>query len=142
MSLLASYTEAELKRALKIASDDYIEAGITSIHDAGGYSAVNFRVLQQSVQSGEVKQRVYAMLCSVHDAQGSLENLLKSGIITGLGNEKYKIGPAKLFIDGSSSGTTVSTREPYTSNSDDYGVLYLNQEELDRALLPAHKQGF
>lgn len=142
VSSVASYSEEELKRALELASKDYLESGITSIHDAGGYNELNFRVLQKSVQLGTVKQRVYAMLCSVHNAQTSLKNLLRSGIVTGIGNEKYKIGPAKLFIDGSSSGPTISTREPYTSNPSDHGVLYLSQDDLDRALIPAHEQGF
>jgi predicted amidohydrolase YtcJ len=142
MSFIATYSEDEMTRALKIASQDYTEAGITSIHDAGGYSTLNFRVLQKSVQSGIVKQRVYAMLCTVFDAKASLKNLMESGIVTGLGDERYKIGPAKLFIDGSSSGPTVATRKPYTSDSNDYGVLYLGQEELDDALIPAHAKGF
>ncbi|WP_404333119.1 amidohydrolase [Mesobacillus maritimus] len=142
MSVVASFSKKELEKALEIASKDYIEAGITSLHDAGGMGPENFQILQKSVESGIVKQRVYTMLCSVHEAKTSLGNLLQSGVVTGLGNEKYKIGPAKLFIDGSSSGPTVSTRKPYSSDYENFGILYLTQEELDEALIPAHEQGF
>ena len=36
MNEVASYTESELMKAVKIASDHFVAAGITSIHDAGG----------------------------------------------------------------------------------------------------------
>jgi predicted amidohydrolase YtcJ len=68
--------------------------------------------------------------------------MIKAGISTGLGDEKFKIGPAKVFTDGSSSGPTAAMREPYTDNSEYSGIIYFSQEELNRILGEAHKKGF
>lgn len=139
---VAKFGEAELREALAAASDDLISSGITSVHDAGGYGAENLRVMQEAVGSGDVKVRIYAMVCALNNSQEFVEDFLRSGVVTGLGDERFKIGPAKVFTDGSSSGPTVATRQPYTSDPDDYGILYYGQEELNDVLGRAHERGF
>lgn len=57
-----------------------------------------------------------------------VEDYLKIGIHTGFGDEHYKLGPIKLMIDGSSSGPTAATIEPYQSNPNDTGILSMTQE--------------
>lgn len=138
----AKYSEQELQKALAAASKDLVAAGITSLHDAGGFGAYNLRALQKAVQSGDVKVRIYALICALTGAQELVEQVLDSGIVTGIGDEKYKIGPVKLFTDGSSSGPTIATREPYTSDPDNYGILYYEQDQLNEVLGEAHRRGF
>ncbi|WP_408007365.1 amidohydrolase [Pseudalkalibacillus sp. A8] len=142
MFLLANYSESEILKGLELASQDYLAMGITSVHDAGGYGPDHIRYLQRAVQDKKVKQRVYALYGSLKDSPGMVEKGLESGMMTGLGDEWFKIGPAKVFIDGSSSGPTAKTRAPYTSNPKDSGILYLNQEELDSILGKAHEKGW
>jgi len=60
----------------------------------------------------------------------------------GLGDQRLKLGAFKVMTDGSSSGPTAATREPYTSNCQDHGILYWDQEDLDDLLGQAHRQGF
>ncbi|GGF26919.1 amidohydrolase [Halobacillus andaensis] len=139
---LADYSEEEVMKGLGIASDDFLKLGITSVHDAGGYGTKHIRYLQKAVNENRVKQRVYALYGSLHESPSMVEKGIQSGMITGLGNEHFKIGPAKVFIDGSSSGPTCKTREPYTSNAEDSGVLYLDQQALNDSLSPAHQQGW
>ncbi|MDQ0338689.1 putative amidohydrolase YtcJ [Caldalkalibacillus uzonensis] len=138
----AQYTEAELRQGMKLASDAFIAAGITSVHDAGGYGPENMRVLQQAIQDGDVKVRVYAMICSLNNSDLFVQRMIDAGILTGCGDERFKIGPAKVFIDGSSSGPTIATREGYTSDPDNYGILYYSQEELNEILGTAHEKGY
>lgn len=66
---------------------------------------------------------------------------IESGISSGLGDDNFKIGPAKMFIDGSSSGPTCKMREPYASNPEDSGILYMNQDSLSD-LGDAHRHGW
>jgi predicted amidohydrolase YtcJ len=47
-----------------------------------------------------------------------------------------------VITDGSSSGPTAATRAPYASDSDDRGILYWQQEQLDDLIGRAHHQGF
>lgn len=138
----ANYTEEELRQGMALASDDFIAAGITSIHDAGGYGPDNLRVMQKAVLLGDVKVRIYAMLGALNNSQDFVAKVMEAGIVTGLGNERFRLGPVKVFTDGSSSGPTIATRQPYTSNPDDYGILYFTQEELNQILGEAHAKGF
>jgi predicted amidohydrolase YtcJ len=138
MSDYATYTEEELKKGIILASNDFISAGITSAHDAGGFGPINLLVMQQAVREKNIRVRVYAMVSS----EDFFTKMIEAGITTGMGDEKLKIGPAKVFTDGSSSGPTIATREPYTSDPNNYGILFYNQEELNRALGTAHEKGF
>ncbi|MCA1055782.1 amidohydrolase [Rossellomorea aquimaris] len=142
MFLFANYSEEEVQHGLELASRDFLAKGITSVHDAGGYGPDHIRFLHKAVKEKRVKQRVYALYGSLHDSPGMVRNGLSSGIGTGLGDEWMKIGPAKVFIDGSSSGPTAKTREPYSSNPDESGILYLNEEELNETLGQAHESGW
>ncbi|MCM3595730.1 amidohydrolase [Metabacillus idriensis] len=140
----AGFSENEVRKGMKLASDAFIKAGITSVHDAGGYGdgADTLRIMQQAVQSNDIRVRVYAMIGSLTSSHDFVRKMLEAGPITGLGNDRFKIGPAKVFTDGSSVGPTIATREPYTHSSSDYGILYYTQEELNRILGEAHKKGF
>lgn len=142
MFAVASFSEEELSSAHKIASEHFAKKGITSIHDATGYGLENLRSLQADTKNGFIKQRVYAMVGALNDAQTVVKHMINSGIFTGLGDDKFRIGPVKLFLDGSSSGPTVWTRDPYTSDSENYGIRYFSQEEVDQLFIPAHEKGW
>lgn len=141
---VASYNDEELKKAMKLASDTFISAGITSVHDAGGYGSGSdiLRVMQQSVASRDVKVRIYAMIGSLTNSKSFIRTMIDAGIVTGLGDEKFKIGPAKIFTDGSSTGPTIATRTPYDNDPEDTGILYYSQEEINEILGEAHEKGF
>lgn len=142
MSAKAAFTEEELDKAHQIASDLLVAKGITSAHDATSFGPRNMRALQKAALTGILKPRIYAMVGALNEAEIIVERMLDAGIYTGLGNEKYKIGPVKLFLDGSSSGPTIWTKEPYTSDPQNYGVHYYEQAFVDQLFIEAHKQGW
>lgn len=133
--------EKAIMQAMQLASKEYISYGITSVHEAGGYGNNHFIWLQKAAAKGFITPRLYIMIGSLSRSRTVLTKALEGGLMTGLGNDRVKIGPAKLFIDGSSSGPTAATREPYTSNPKDSGILYFSQEELDTTLIPAAENG-
>ncbi|MET3288905.1 UNVERIFIED_CONTAM: putative amidohydrolase YtcJ [Brevibacillus sp. OAP136] len=139
---IAVYTEDDIRRAMAMASADFIAAGITSIHDAGGFGPENLRMLQQAVKADDIKVRVYAMIGSLNRSEDFVKKMVEAGVITGLGDERFRIGPAKIFTDGSSSGPTIATREPYTSDPENFGILYFTQEKINEILGEAHRKGF
>ncbi|WP_019413075.1 amidohydrolase [Paenisporosarcina sp. TG20] len=140
----ASYNQEELRAGMKLASEKFIEAGLTSIHDAGAYGegSETLRIMQQAINSNEIQVRVYAIVGSLTNSHEFVHKMLEAGPITGLGDDRFRIGPAKVFADGSSVGPTIATREPYSHTSNDYGIIYYNQDELNRILGDAHKKGF
>ncbi|MEG0383255.1 MAG: amidohydrolase [Solibacillus sp.] len=139
---VARYTPEELEQAMQIAQQHFIEKGITSIHDAGTFDQESFRLMQLASHRSDLKIRIYAMIGTVNDCKQFTLNMLKAGVVTGTGNDFFKIGPAKLFTDGSSTGPTIATREGYTSNPNDCGILYYSEEELYEVLGEAHKRGY
>jgi predicted amidohydrolase YtcJ len=136
------YDEEEMLEALKIADRDLVSLGITSVHEAGGYGPAQMRIMQRAVSEGSLRVRMYAMVCSLHESEKFVERMIAAGVTTGLGDERFRIGPAKIFTDGSSSGPTCATREPYTSDPTNTGILYYTQEEVDEILGEAHRHGF
>lgn len=142
MSEVASYSESELRKGMKIASDHFVAAGITSVHEAGGQGPESFHLLQQAVESRDIRVRVYAMICQINNSQEFVTKMVEAGVITGTGDERFKVGPAKMFTDGSSTGPTIATRKPYTSDPNNYGILYFSEEEIYRVLGDAHKKGY
>lgn len=95
---------------------------------------------------------------SVHDAQGSPEDLLSyqdawesgdlsvrvycllnfryldrmlaAGIRTGLGNEWIRVGAMKLVSDGSISERTAHLSQPYAGRPNDRGIQVMEEEAL------------
>ncbi len=131
----------ELREALLRADEAYIAAGVTSVHDAGGLVGPAFEVAQELHDAGRLRLRIYAF-ATVNSRNSPLMGLLGTGVRTGLGDRRLRLGAFKVMTDGSSSGPTAATREPYTSNCHDHGILYWSQDDLDDLLGQAHRQGF
>lgn len=131
----------EFAAALLRADAAYVEAGGTTVHDAGGLVGPAFVPGQDLAAGGRLRIRIYAF-ATVNSRRHPLMGLLESGLHTGLGDERLRLGAFKVMTDGSSSGPTAATREPYTSNCQDCGILYWEQEDLDDLLGTAHRQGF
>ncbi|WP_374967383.1 amidohydrolase [Lysinibacillus sp. RS5] len=138
----ASYSNEEVYQAIQIAQQHFLKGGITSIHEAGTFTKDSYRILQLASQKGDLKIRVYAMIAILNDCKQFTLNMMESGVLTGTGNEFFKVGPAKLFTDGSSTGPTIATREGYTSNPDDHGILFYTEDEIYEVLGKAHELGY
>ena len=135
------FSYEELRKALKVCNDHWLANGFTSSADAGGIAA-HPAVLQDGVAAGEIKVRVYMMVTvDGLDSQEKWLQSLEAGFRAGFENERMRVGPLKVFIDGSSSGPTSATREPYTSNPNDSGMLYFSQGELNQLIEQSHAAG-
>ncbi|WP_342535995.1 amidohydrolase [Sporosarcina sp. FSL K6-3508] len=140
----ADYSDKEIEEGFKLASDTFVKAGITSVHDAGsyGWGPNVLHLMKKSIGSGDVKVRVYAIVGSLTDSKAFIRSMIDDEAVTGDGDEWFKIGPAKLFTDGSSTGPTLATRKPYDSNPSDCGILYYSQKEINEMLGEAHEKGY
>jgi predicted amidohydrolase YtcJ len=141
LQVAATPTTEEFRDALASAAHAYLAAGATSVHDAGGLVGPAFAPCQDMVSAGLIRLRIYAF-ATVNSLAHPLLGLLGTGIHSGLGDDRLRIGAFKVMTDGSSSGPTAATREPYTSDCQDCGILYWKQDELDGLLGRAHRLGF
>lgn len=132
-------SEEEIIDGMVAANDMLLKEGITSIHDSGGYGSVQMRAIQRAIEEKKFKIRLYSMIFSFVDNLDFVDSYLNVGIRTGFGDEHFRLGPAKLMIDGSSSGPTAATIEPYAIDKNNYGILSHTQELVDEYIIRAHK---
>jgi len=144
-STKVEYSHEELVAGYVNASEHLLSMGVTSAHDAGAWGAVSTRAMQDACLSGAVKARINMMVFDMFGKESGIQyidSFIATGIHTGCGNEKFRIGPVKLMLDGSSSGPSSAVIEGYTHDPENHGIQVWTQEEADEAILKAHKAGF
>ncbi len=116
---------------------DLVRWGITSAHDMGREGTTCDIAGWHS--SEKIPLRVFATvppeeMDEVWSGGGHLRFLQ--------GNRYFRTGHMKLFADGSSSGPTAATREPYASDPADCGIQVTSQKEIIDIFLRANRLGF
>lgn len=145
MNALITYDDEKLLEAYKMCDKMFAQYGITSVHDAGAYGGQFVKVLQSACLNGDVKTRVYEMVYRMlgkNSIKDFIYEHIKTGLHTGIGDEHYKLGPAKMLIDGSSSAPSCSTKQPYSHNKDLPQILNWSEEEMVKVFTDAHLAGF
>jgi predicted amidohydrolase YtcJ len=140
MMKVAMPTEEELMQAFRLANDILIREGITSVHDSGGYGQMQMAVQRKAVEQGVIDIRINAMVFSFIENLEFVEEYIKKEPDTKK-DPHFRVGPIKLMIDGSSSGPTAATLEPYTSNPHFSGILSMDPEMVEDIVLRAHQRG-
>ncbi len=72
-----------------------------------------------------------------HFRSDLLEEMIDQGVRSYAGDEWFKYGGLKLFMDGSIGSHTASMFHPYNENSENYGTLFHSEEELYQIVLHA-----
>jgi predicted amidohydrolase YtcJ len=142
MMKVASLSEQEIADAMEVAGKILAAQGITTVHDSGGYGKAQMAAIQEAIKTGRFKLRVYAMIVSFVENIRFVEDYLKLGVHTGFGDDRYRLGPIKLMIDGSSSGPTAATRKPYAVNPASSGIMSMEQAQIDDIVMRAHLGGW
>ncbi|MBV9358863.1 MAG: amidohydrolase family protein, partial [Chloroflexi bacterium] len=133
-------TAEEMAAALAAAEQAWLRAGITTAVDCGGVEG-HVQGWQRRHLAGALRLRVtLAVLVGLGRRQG--QTFLDAELFTGFGDDRLRIGPFKVMVDGSSSGPTAATREPYCSLPDYHGQLNVTQDELDVLFEDAHRAGY
>ena len=149
-------TLEDLVTALGSAGRRFLSEGITSAMDASvGGSDIPLQVsaYQEAVDRGVLKVRHNLAIwseaafdyCRFEESlKEGREKLLGLGIRTGLGDEKLRIGPFKIIVDGAFSTVTAVTYEPYGADANDRGcgVLVVEPEKLAKLALLVHGLGW
>lgn len=90
--------------------------GITSVHDT--VDAREVRAYLRAKTKGGLRMRVCLM-----PREAEAAHLLEAGLATGLGDEWLKLGPIKLFSDGSFGSRTAALHEPFSDEAGNGGML-------------------
>jgi predicted amidohydrolase YtcJ len=132
-------TVEDYVEALRRCNDAYVRAGITSSQDASSTTADQVRAYQLAVERGVLKLRTSMMI-----REHLLPHLLGLGVVQGLGNERLRVGPVKLFIDGSLIGRTAAVTIPFLEDpaEDNLGLTMMPREQFEDYVMQAHTAGF
>lgn len=131
-------TEEEMVAGLVAGGRDFLANGITSAVEAGIWNATELRAYQRLAERGELPVRTYLMMM----LDETLDGLIDLGLRTGFGDAWLRIGPVKLFADGSIGGQTARMRRPYEGSADNVGLWMMPPEELQAKVRRAHDAGF
>jgi predicted amidohydrolase YtcJ len=146
----------DLVAALGRAGERFLSEGITSAMEAGvGINDIPLQIAayQEAVERGVLRVRHNLAVWSeaVFDysrfddsLREAKTKLLGLGIRSGLGDERLRIGPFKIIVDGAFSTVTAATYEPYGIDPNDRGcgVLVVEPEKLARLASLVHDLGW
>lgn len=90
-------------------------------------------------ESGRATVRIYHQ-CRLPKAD-LLKRFLAEGYNTGVGDDFLKIGPLKLFADGSLGARTALMRQPYNDDATALGICTIEQDKLDELVEIADSHG-
>lgn len=128
----------QIREALILAGKQFLSVGVTSVGEAGIRRAEELQAYQDLSRSGELPVRTYLMMM----IDETLEPLRQLGIRTGFGDARLRIGPAKIFLDGSIGGRTARMSQPYENEDDNLGLWMQDPQLMKSKLKAAHKAGF
>ena len=130
--------EAAMMAALAAGGREFLRQGVTSAVEAGIRDPREMRAYQRLRERGALPVRTYLMMM----LDETLDDLVSLGVFTGFGDAWLRIGPAKLFADGSIGGRTAMMHAPYEGEPDNYGLWMMPPEELKAKVRRAHDAGF
>lgn len=110
-----------------------LQMGLTGFHAPEGPDA--FAALQILDDAGELPMRVVMLL-----PYYGLDEAIRLGLRTGFGSERLRVGPVKIFSDGSLGSMTAEMLEPYEGHSRS-GIPTIPQDELEDAIRKAGAAG-
>jgi predicted amidohydrolase YtcJ len=125
----------ELEQACISACKKAVKAGLTSVHWIIG-STKEIRIIQKLHLNRKLPLRIYLGISA-----DLLDQLIDLGLLTGFGNDVFKIGFVKVFADGSLGARTAALKKPYSDKPETRGIMLYTQRKLNRLVSKAHKAG-
>lgn len=145
MNVLPQSSVAQLVESIERGGKDLLSRGITSAMEAAvgirdGWTEME--AYQEAHRTGRLPVRVYATLMG-DKTRSILPQCRAAGLVSGGGDDRLRIGPVKIFTDGSAGGRTAAMSQPYMGgDADDTGLLCLSDDEVNTMVAEAHRDGY
>jgi predicted amidohydrolase YtcJ len=140
---LPKISKDQIKTLLKSSFMDALKVGITTIQTEDLThcgSLENLLAAYRELENEETLPIRFILQLNLPDAQ-SVSEAVNLHLKSNLGSNMLKIGPAKLFQDGSLGGRTAAMKDKYC-DADTSGVLIYDQASLDSITSLLHNSGF
>jgi predicted amidohydrolase YtcJ len=145
--VLLPYPLSTIEQALDLATARYAREGLTSVTDAGvaggwiGHAPDELAAYQNARDHGVLRTRMQVMpvIDALADIAGHATEParrgLGGGVRTGWGDEWLRLGPVKIFTDGSVLGRTAYMSDHYEACPGQHGYLQDDAQTMrERAL--------
>lgn len=147
--LMRPYAIADVAAALGRASRVYAEQGLTQVTEcgvAGGFMGRTPREVaayQLAREDGLLAQRVVLMPvdAALHEVPGGEGVGIDLGMRTGFGDDRLRLGPMKIFLDGALSSRTAAMGEPF-ADRDHAGYYQDDPGHMHDMIVGAHLAGW
>lgn len=135
----APQQHAELVTALRSGGRAFLEAGVTSSHEAGIFGPPELAAFQEAWRDRWLAQRTYLMFRI--DFVPWIESM---GLHGGFGDAWLRFGAIKLVSDGSLIGRTAAVSEPFLhgDRASDTGLLSIPPDALHELIWRGHRLGW
>jgi predicted amidohydrolase YtcJ len=153
-NLTHPYPLTTLTDAVDAAGRRYLAEGITSVTEAGvgggwiGQSPVELAAYVTARDQGRLHVRVELMVISdvfhplgAHPSDG-IDTGIDLGLRTGFGDDWLRLGPMKIFTDGSLVGRTAAMSAPFDGDPGNSGYLQADADQLTERIIEAHRAGW
>jgi predicted amidohydrolase YtcJ len=150
--LVKPYAVEDVATALGRASAVYAAEGLTHVVEAGiglgllGRTPVEAAAYLLARERGQLLTRVELMVASdtlhpvrAHPDDGIAVGL-DLGLRTGFGDDRLRLGPMKIWLDGSLIGRTAALSEPFCDHGT--AVFQDDPERMRRLVVDAHRSGW
>lgn len=138
-------SKEEIKDMIRSACKALNSYGVTSSQsdDYCVYRAVPWQTVNEAYkeleESGELTVRVYEQ-SNFTDLE-SLKGFVEAGNVTGIGTDRFKIGPLKMLGDGALGARTAFLSCPYADDPSTCGIPVFTQETMDEMIGYANAHG-
>lgn len=140
-------TVEDLKRAITTGCKVLNQFGITTIHTEDSYDlgysgdlATLHEAYKQLIIEGKLTQRIYQKISLPR--MENLKAFLAGPLRTGMGNDSFRIGPVKLWADGTIGAHTASLLQDYSDLPEGgVGIAVYEDEEIREMTELAHLNG-
>jgi len=139
---------------LAAASRRYLSEGITSAQEAGVGSLLGspnpneLAAWQEARQRGVLRTRVTLMISAetLHEIDAHVDDpagtSLDLGLRSGFGDDWLRIGPTKVFADGSLMGRTAAMFDDFAGEPGNAGYFQMDPARLRKVIIDAHTAGW
>lgn len=126
-------TRVVRQEGVALMSRAMVASGLTSTTDSWG-TVESLVAYQDARAAGELLTRLSFMPFGPSELYSDLKT---AGIRSGFGDEWIRFGAVKYAADGSASERTMRMSTPFQGRPNDFGILTMNQEEINEAVADA-----
>ncbi|MBK5926508.1 amidohydrolase [Rhodobaculum claviforme] len=146
ISVMPRTTPDDMVAAIERGGRDLWTYGITSVMEAAiglrdGWSEME--AYQTAHTTGRLPVRVWGTVMG-DKGRTILARCREAGLVTGHGDDMFRIGGVKIFTDGSAGGRTAAMTWPYLGDDPaDKGILCIpDNAEVTGMVMDAHRAGY